>query len=180
MAAAHTPACAGLLLCESLSVTLVELRTRWVSEQADSCFKLCFVDTMAIRKEFDFYIYTVLCFLCWYCLSLSRGLNLEQSGVKAPDLSLSLPHTGVVGAHCHGMHWLLHKNRGSVFPMTLSFAGVSLQVAEVAHSSQQNCCEFSLIASAFSLGEVTEGINAYPAGVLSSCCRARPAPGLCK
>lgn len=76
MAAAHTPAWGGLLLCDSLSVTLAELRTRWVSEQVDSSFKLCFVDTMVIRKEFDFYIYTVLFFLCWYFLSLSRGLNL--------------------------------------------------------------------------------------------------------
>lgn len=55
---AHTPAA----WVPAVSVTTAELETRWVSEQAGSSSKLCFENTVAIRKEFFFYVYIVLLF----------------------------------------------------------------------------------------------------------------------
>lgn len=77
--------------------TAVHLRGASMS----SSLKLCFVDTMAIRKEFDFCIYTVLCFLCWYCLSLGRALIYSRVGSR---LLTSASPALELGARCHSMY----------------------------------------------------------------------------
>lgn len=75
--ASHTPVHAGPLLS---TVNVDELiRTRFLKgflKQVGSSLKLCFVNTVAVRKEFDFYFYTVFCFSVIVACFLSWSLTL--------------------------------------------------------------------------------------------------------
>lgn len=96
----HTPVHAGSLLS---SVNVDELRTRFLSgfqKPADSSLKLCFVDTVAARKEFDFYFYIALCFLLLLPASELESHSIVELGQGSQPACPSLPNTGAVGAHC--------------------------------------------------------------------------------